>query len=153
LKPSAVGQAGQAEAWVDGASRGNPGEAGFGLLFRFGERADEICGFLGETTNNVAEYIGLIAALTLAAREQVDRLTVYSDSQLLVRQMQGQYRVKAPHLKPIYLRALRLRQQIARFEIRHVPREDNRDADRLANQAIDLRTVPPEWLEIEAPTA
>jgi ribonuclease HI len=153
LKPSAVGQAGQAEAWVDGASRGNPGEAGFGLLFRFGERADEICGFLGETTNNVAEYIGLIAALTLAARERVDRLTVYSDSQLLVRQMQGQYRVKAPHLKPIYLRALRLRQQIARFEIQHVPREDNRDADRLANQAIDLRTVPPEWLEIEAPTA
>ena len=152
MTTSAVGRAGQAEAWIDGASRGNPGEAGFGLLFRFGERAEEICGFLGRTTNNVAEYAGLIAALTLANREGVDRLTVYSDSQLLVRQIRGQYRVKAPHLKPIYLKALQLRQQIARFEIRHVPREENRDADRLANQAVDLRTAPPEWLEIEAPT-
>lgn len=153
MSTSVSGNAAPAEAWVDGASRGNPGEAGFGLLFRLGERSDEICGFLGRTTNNVAEYAGLIAALTLATREKVESLTVYSDSQLLVRQIQGQYRVKAPHLVPIFLKALQLRQQIAHFEIRHVPREDNRDADRLANQAIDLRTSLPEWLELEAPTS
>ena len=137
------------EAWVDGASRGNPGEAGFGLLFRHGKKLEEVCGFLGRTTNNVAEYAGLVAALTLAIEKQVDELTVYSDSQLLVRQILGQYRVRASHLVPIFLKVLQLRQQIDRFEIRHVPREENRDADRLANQAIDLRTPTPEWLEIE----
>lgn len=146
-----AGKTVQAEAWVDGASRGNPGEAGFGLLFRQGDRSDEICGFLGHATNNVAEYAGLVAALTLANKEKLDQLTVYSDSQLLVRQIQGRYRVKAPHLVPIFLKVIQLRQQISKFEIRHVPREENREADHLANQAIDMRTPPPAWLEIEVP--
>lgn len=146
-----AGKTVQAEAWVDGASRGNPGEAGFGLLFRQGDRSDEICGFLGHATNNVAEYAGLVAALTLANKEKLDQLTVYSDSQLLVRQIQGRYRVKAPHLVPIFLRVLQLRQQLSKFEIRHVPREENREADQLANQAIDMRTPPPAWLEIDVP--
>ena len=141
----------QAEAWIDGASRGNPGEAGFGLFFRQGEREASISGFLGRATNNVAEYAGLVAALTLAAKEGLDQLTVYSDSQLLVRQVQGQYKVKAPHLVPIYLKVLQLRQQISTFTIRHVPREENKEADQLANQAIDLRAPLPDWLELEVP--
>lgn len=142
----------RAEAWVDGASRGNPGEAGFGLLFRHDDHSREVCGFLGTATNNVAEYAGLIAALTLATKEGLKELTVYSDSQLLVRQIQGQYRVKAPHLVPIFLAALKLRQNLARFEIRHVPREENQEADQLANQAVDLRAPLPDWLEIDIPT-
>lgn len=151
MSTAAEGQTDQAEAWIDGASRGNPGEAGFGLFFRHGDREESICGFLGRATNNVAEYAGLIAALTLANREGLDHLTVYSDSQLLVRQVQGQYKVKAPHLVPIFLKVVQLRQQIPRFSIRHVRREENRDADQLANQAIDLRTPLPDWLEIEVP--
>jgi len=142
----------QARAWVDGASRGNPGEAGFGLVFRRGDQVDEICGSLGRTTNNVAEYAGLIAALTLAREYGLEKLTVYSDSQLLVEQLQGSYRVKAPHLVPIFLKILGLRREIPSFEIHHVPREENRDADQLANQAVDLRTPPPDWFEIEIPT-
>lgn len=141
----------QAEAWVDGASRGNPGEAGFGLLFRTGDQSVEICGFLGHATNNVAEYAGLVAALSLANKEQLDQLTVYSDSQLLVRQIQGRYKVKAPHLVPFFLKALKLRQQIPKFSIRHVPREENREADLLANLAIDQRAPLPDWLDLEVP--
>lgn len=151
MNATAAGQPFQAEAWVDGASRGNPGEAGFGLLFRTADEAVEICGFLGHATNNVAEYAGLVAALTLANQERLDQLTVYSDSQLLVRQIQGRYKVKAPHLKPMFLKAMKLRQQISRFSIRHVPREENREADLLANQAIDQRTPLPEWLDLEVP--
>jgi ribonuclease HI len=152
LNTSPAIQGTRAAAWVDGASRGNPGEAGFGLLFRNDDLCDEVCGFLGRTTNNVAEYAGLIAALTLASRSGVDRLVVHSDSQLLVRQLRGEYRVKAPHLVPIFLKVLQLRRRLAAFEIRHVPREENREADRLANLAIDQRTPPPDWFEIEIPT-
>lgn len=151
MSATAAEQPVQAEAWVDGASRGNPGEAGFGLLFRQGDQEVEICGFLGHATNNVAEYAGLVAALSLANKEQLEQLTVYSDSQLLVRQIQGRYKVKAPHLVPIYRKVLQLRQQIPKFSIRHVPREENREADLLANQAIDLRTPPPDWLDWKVP--
>lgn len=144
--------AGSARAWIDGASRGNPGEAGFGVLFQTDRDADEIVGYLGQATNNVAEYAALIAVLTLAAERGVKKLVVYSDSQLLVRQITGAYRVKAPHLKPIFLQALKLRQTIPQFTIEHVARQDNREADRLANQAIDLKASVPTWLELGIPT-
>ena len=138
-----------ARAWIDGASRGNPGEAGFGVLFQTDRDADEIVGYLGQATNNVAEYAALIAVLTLAAERGVKKLVVYSDSQLLVRQVNGAYRVKAPHLVPIFLQALKLRQRIPDVTIEHVAREENKEADRLANQAIDLRAALPSWLELE----
>ena len=109
-------------------------------------------GYLGRTTNNMAEYAALIAVLTLAADRGVQKLVVYSDSQLLVRQITGAYRVKAPHLKPIFLQALKLRQTIPQFTIEHVARQENREADRLANQAIDLKASVPAWLELEIPT-
>ena len=141
-----------ASAWVDGASRGNPGQAGFGLVFRRGETTEEVCGFLGQTTNNVAEYAALLAALSLACRHGLETLTVYSDSQLLVRQLEGVYKVKAPHLVPIFLRALELKKRIPNFSIHHVPREENREADSLANRAVDLKMPPPDWFENEFPT-
>ena len=144
--------AGSARAWIDGASRGNPGEAGFGVLFETNRDREEVVGYLGSTTNNVAEYAALIAVLTLASDRGVKKLIVYSDSQLLVRQITGAYRVKAPHLKPIFLQALKLRQTIPHFTIEHVAREENKEADRLANQAIDLRASPPAWLDLEVPT-
>ena len=106
----------------------------------------EICGFLGNSTNNVAEYTGLLAALEWAVREGVGRLDVRSDSELLVKQLSGQYKVKAPHLVPLFARASALRRRIAQVSIRHVRREENRLADALANRAMDERTPPPDWL-------
>jgi ribonuclease HI len=135
-------------AWIDGASRGNPGEAGFGVVFESDGEPEEIAGFLGRTTNNVAEYAALVAALTHARRRGIARLTLYSDSELLVRQLAGHYRVKAPHLVPIYLKVLTLRRGIPGLSVRHVPREQNRAADALANRAIDQRLPVPEWLEL-----
>ena len=143
----------RATAWIDGASRGNPGEAGFGVFVESPEGTAEICGFLGRTTNNVAEYAGLLAALTWAREHGVDSLTIYSDSQLLVNQLSGAYRVKAPHLVPIFLQALRLKRGIGAVEAQHVRREQNREADRLANRAIDERAPCPAWLELEIPGA
>ena len=135
-------------AWIDGAARGNPGEAGFGLYFVDGEKAEEIAGYLGRTTNNVAEYAALVAALAYARRQGVDDFTVYSDSQLMVRQINGEYRVKAAHLKPFYLAAMALKRGLGRFRIEHVRRERNKDADRLANRAVDQRVELPAWLEL-----
>ena len=141
----------KATAWIDGASRGNPGEAGFGVLIETEDAREEIVGFLGRTTNNVAEYAGLVTALTWAARREVSELTLYSDSQLLVRQFSGAYKVKAAHLIPIFLEVMRLRRSIGRVEAHHVRRDENKPADQLANRAIDERAPLPEWLELEIP--
>ncbi len=138
-------------AWIDGASRGNPGDSGFGVVVHRDGEVREIAGFLGRTTNNVAEYAALVAALTFARRRRVRRLELFSDSQLLVRQITGAYKVKAPHLVPIFLKVLELRRGITRFRIHHVPRAENRAADALANRAIDQRLPTPEWLELELP--
>ena len=139
---------GAGRAWIDGASRGNPGDAGFGVLFEAEGGEEEILGYLGRTTNNVAEYAGLLAALARGSRAGLDRLTVLSDSELLVRQMEGSYRVKAPHLVPYFLAALKLRRSISRFSIRHVRRGENSRADGLANRAIDERAPLPAWLDL-----
>ncbi|MGH9464635.1 MAG: ribonuclease HI family protein [Thermoanaerobaculia bacterium] len=138
-----------ARAWIDGASRGNPGEAGFGVVFEVDGHRQEIAGFLGRTTNNVAEYAALVAALQHAARSGCRELEVRSDSELLVRQTTGTYRVKAAHLVPIVLKVNELRRLLRRFSIEHVPREENREADALANRAVDERLPLPSWLELE----
>lgn len=137
-------------AWIDGGSRGNPGPAGFGVLFETDGGREEIVGFLGKTTNNVAEYAGLIAALTRARDAGLQQLEIRSDSELLVRQISGVYKVKAPHLVPLFLQAIKLRQAFPRFKIRHVPREENSLADGLANRAIDERSTLPPWLQLPA---
>lgn len=147
---SATASADSVVGWIDGASRGNPGDAGFGVLIQLDGQEEEILGFLGRTTNNVAEYAALVAALTWADRCGVDRLELRSDSELLVRQLSGIYKVKAPHLVPAYLEALRLRRRLSDFSIHHVRREQNRLADALANRAIDERTPKPDWLSLES---
>jgi len=127
-----------ASANIDGGSRGNPGPAGYGVRV---EREDgsvvELKEALPLATNNVAEYSGLLAALRWAVAHGITTLHVRSDSLLLVNQMKGQYRVKNPGLQPLYEDARSLVQQIGRVTFEHVRREFNKDADRLANEAMD----------------
>jgi ribonuclease HI len=124
---------------VDGASRGNPGPASYAVVVRGPDGATcfEVGKYLGPATNNVAEYYGLITALDYAAAQGIDRLLVRSDSELLVRQMQGRYKVKSTDLRPLYERARKMANGLAHFAIEHVPRELNREADELANLALD----------------
>ena len=125
-------------AYVDGGSRGNPGPAGFGVYMTTdaGETI-EICGFIGTTTNNVAEYSGLLEALAVAREEGATEVEIVSDSLLLVNQMLGKFRVKHPNLIPLYEKARRIASSYRRFSIRHTLRAGNKEADRLANLAID----------------
>jgi ribonuclease HI len=97
----------------------------------------ELCGYLGTTTNNVAEYTGLIEALLIAKQEGATEVDVVSDSLLLVNQINGQYRVKHPNLIPLFNKAMRLTREFRRFSIKHTLRAGNKDADRLANLAVD----------------
>ena len=128
-------------AWADGASRGNPGPAAFGYLLA-DERGDEIEAAgqaIGRATNNVAEYRGAIAALEAAARHGATELELRLDSELIVRQIQGRYRVKNAALKPLYAELKALTERIPNFSIRHVPRAQNTAADALANAALDAQ--------------
>ncbi len=124
---------------IDGASRGNPGPASYAVVIRdpAGKVVLELAKRLGRETNNVAEYYALLAALDYSATQGMKALRIRSDSELLVRQMQGRYKVKSSDLKPLYERATKLARQLAYFVIEHVPREQNRDADALANVALD----------------
>jgi ribonuclease HI len=124
-------------AFVDGASRGNPGPSGYGVVLRSDTEVIEIAGYLGTTTNNVAEYSGLLEALDVAHQEGAEELDVVSDSLLLVQQMLGNYRVKHPNLIPLFQRAKVLVRHFRRFSIRHTLRAGNKEADRLANLAVD----------------
>jgi ribonuclease HI len=124
---------------IDGASRGNPGEAGFGIHVQDQSRATELYGYLGQATNNVAEYQALLHALRYALAQGARRVEICSDSELVVRQIEGRYRVKHPGLAPLHREALGLLASFERARLRHVAREENRDADRLANLALDRR--------------
>jgi ribonuclease HI len=125
-------------AFVDGASRGNPGPAGYGVFMTTdADEIIEISGFLGITTNNVAEYAGLIEALTVARDEGATEVEVISDSLLLVNQMLGKFRVKHANLIPLHSKARLLAASFPRFSIRHTLRAGNKEADRLANAAVD----------------
>ena len=126
-------------AHVDGGARGNPGPSGFGVVVE-DQRGTRIAGFsryLGHHTNNFAEYSGLIAALSYALERKHLALRVLSDSELMVRQMNGVYKVRSPELRPLYEEAKRLTRQLQWFRIEHVRREHNSEADRLANEAMD----------------
>lgn len=124
---------------IDGASRGNPGPAGIGVLFLGpdGSAFERLHRGIGEATNNVAEYSALLAALEHAAGLGITDLEVFSDSELLVRQLQGRYQVKHPALRPLYAAARRRIAGFSCFAIHHVPRELNAEADALANRGID----------------
>lgn len=126
-------------ASIDGAARGNPGPAGAGVFIEAdgGHAAEEHFEALGHTTNNVAEYRALLLALKVAEERGAKSVTIVSDSLLLVEQMLGHYKVKAPHLKPLHFEALLQAKRFARFSIRHIRREENKKADRLANLGAD----------------
>lgn len=124
---------------IDGGSRGNPGPASYGVVIRNpkGEVVARLKKYIGRMTNNVAEYYGLIAALDYAQSNRIRALRVESDSELLVKQMRGQYKVKSEDLKPLFERARKMSQSFASFRIDHVYREQNAEADALANEALD----------------
>jgi ribonuclease HI len=127
-----------ATANVDGGSRGNPGPAGYGVrIIRDDGTVVDLKESIGIATNNIAEYNGLLAALRWAVDEGVRSLHVKADSELMVRQMRGEYRVKNPGLQPLYEEARRLADRVGRVTFEHVRREHNTDADRLANEAMD----------------
>ena len=124
---------------IDGGSRGNPGPASYGVVIRDGrgEIVAKLKKYIGRMTNNVAEYYGLIAALDYAESHGVRALRIESDSELLVKQMRGQYKVKSEDLRPLFERALKMSKAFDSFRIEHVYREQNREADALANEALD----------------
>jgi len=123
---------------IDGGSRGNPGPAAFGAYITLPDgRAVEVKGFIPHSTNNVAEYNGLLAALRWAGEHGISKLHVRADSELLVKQMRGQYRVRNPGLLPLYAEARALIGKVGSVTFEHVRRELNKDADRLCNEAMD----------------
>lgn len=127
--------------YTDGASRGNPGEAGAGIVILDRQGGEIIAQgrYLGTCTNNVAEYKALIMGLLQAAQLGGDRIEIFLDSQLIVRQIQGLYKVKSTDLQPLFARAKELLATFDNYEIKHIPREENKRADQLANQGIDDR--------------
>jgi len=130
-------------AHIDGGARGNPGPAAYGVVLATaaGKTEKTLSGFLGEATNNEAEYRGLLAALDYAVEHGIRKLRLFSDSELLVRQMRGEYKVKSDGLKPLHQRARELIARLESFRISHVPREQNREADRLVNETLDAHRV------------
>jgi ribonuclease HI len=124
--------------FTDGGSRGNPGPAAYAFVIqRPGLDDIEEMAYMGRTTNNIAEYTGLVKALEYARHLGAARVKIYSDSELMVKQMNGEYRVKHPGLLPLYEQAVELRKQIPSVTIRHIRRENNKHADRLCNEAMD----------------
>jgi ribonuclease HI len=126
-------------AYIDGGARGNPGPAGYGVRLEDpdGGLLAELHGGLGIATNNIAEYNGLLAALRYAAEHGHRRVRIKADSELLVKQMRGEYRVKNEGLKPLFLEAIRLIRAVGDVTFEHVRREFNKEADRLSNLGMD----------------
>ncbi|HEY1986356.1 MAG TPA: ribonuclease HI family protein [Terracidiphilus sp.] len=126
-------------AHCDGGSRGNPGPSGFGAVIEdaHGRIVARLSSYLGVQTNNYAEYSGLLAVLKWAVENGVKRLRVVSDSELMVKQMAGKYKVASPILRPLWEEARRLARQLSAFEMTHTLRAGNKEADRLANEAMD----------------
>lgn len=126
--------------FVDGASKGNPGPAGIGVRVESnGELLKEHCAYIGRATNNTAEYQALLKGLEIARELKAGQVSVISDSELVVRQMNGEYRVKNAALLPLFQDAQKRSKYFDAFQIRHVPRSENKHADRLANQGIEQK--------------
>lgn len=126
-------------AHCDGGSRGNPGPSGYGAVVEDpqGRTVAELSEFLGNQTNNYAEYHGLLAVLRWAVENRTKYLRVVSDSELMVKQMQGKYKVNSPGLRPLWEEARKMSRRLEGFEMRHTLRGGNKEADRLANEAMD----------------
>lgn len=130
-----------AKIYIDGAARGNPGQAGIGIIIKDeqGQRIKQLYKYIGQTTNNIAEYTALVYGLQETLILGLKDIVVHSDSELLVKQLNGEYRVKNSHLKIYYEQFLHLKSGFNRLEVRQIKREENKEADKLANQAIDSR--------------
>ena len=128
---------------TDGAARGNPGEAGIGAVIAdpHGRTVKELKRFLGNATNNVAEYQAVIFALEKAWQLGAAIVRVYLDSELVARQLRGEYRVREPYLKTLHRQAIETLNRFSKYSIHNIPREENRRADQLANEAIDQRVT------------
>jgi ribonuclease HI len=126
----------------DGGARGNPGPAGAGFVIHSHDGTLLSSGgrFLGEATNNIAEYEALIWGLETALGLGITSITVLCDSELVVRQVNGVYKVKHPNMRPLFVRTLELLRRFESFQVRHIPRSDNAAADKLVNEAIDIRS-------------
>lgn len=124
---------------VDGACKGNPGPASIGVSItdENGESIRELSEFIGSATNNIAEYFSLIYGLTEAVSLRMTHVQVYTDSQLMARQFSGEYKVKEPHVKMLHRIAKKLSQYFLSCKVQHIPREQNKVADRLANAAME----------------
>jgi ribonuclease HI len=135
----------EATLFADGGSRGNPGPAASAavLLDPSGELLEEIGAYLGVTTNNVAEWNGLLLGLEAAAKRGIRRLNIRLDSELVVKQLRGEYRVKHAGLQPLHRRALQLLRSFAEVDVRHVPRKENKLADGLVNRLLDQEASTP----------
>jgi ribonuclease HI len=130
----------KATIYTDGGARGNPGPAGIGAVIK-GEKPLDISEFIGHATNNVAEYTALIRGLQEAVKLGYKELEVLCDSQLIVEQVKGNYKCKEPHLKTLREKVAALILEFQKVSIRHIPREQNSEADALVNQAIDAATA------------
>jgi len=145
-------------AHCDGGSRGNPGPSGYGAVIEDanGRILARLSEYLGKKTNNYAEYSGLLAVLAWALENNYPRLRVVSDSELMVKQMTGRYKVNSPDLKPLWIEAHKRANQLDRFEITHTLRGGNKEADALANDAMDrgMGRIKPELKpELKAPSS
>jgi ribonuclease HI len=126
-------------AYADGASRGNPGQAGIGVVF-YNDKDEvvaELSEYIGEATNNAAEYTAVIRALEKGLELGGVEISLFTDSELLAKQINGEYAVKNEGLIPLYKQVINLKGEFDKFQVTHVPREQNKAADSLANQAID----------------
>ncbi len=129
--------------YIDGASRGNPGPAGVGVLIldKNRKRLKELYKYIGDTTNNIAEYNALIYGLEEALKLSPDEIVINLDSELVARQMNGEYRVKNPDIKLLFEKASHILRNFKIFEIKHIDRSKNKEADKLANKAINLGSL------------
>ena len=133
------------EVYVDGAARGNPGPAGIGVVIKDGPKLiEEIGAYIGKSTNNIAEYMALVRGLEEVLIRGYRSASFYSDSELLVKQLNGEYKVKHENLIPLHYHVLTLVDRMKDFSIKHVTREKNEHADKMANEGIDFhaRTTP-----------
>ncbi|MCM8790803.1 MAG: ribonuclease HI family protein [Candidatus Omnitrophica bacterium] len=129
--------------YTDGGSRGNPGPSGIGVVVLDSRRKKikEICKYIGQTTNNIAEYNALLSGLEEAAALGASEVVIYLDSELLAKQLNGEYRVKDDGIRPLFENALGLLKAFKSFEIKHIDRDKNKEADKLVNKAINLAAL------------
>lgn len=131
------------EIYVDGGARGNPGPAGVGVLIldSAGKKIKDVSKYIGEATNNIAEYSALLYGLEEALILRADEVKVNLDSELVAKQLLGEYRVKDANIRPLFERALNMLKSFKNFQINHIDREKNKEADKLVNKAINLANL------------